>query len=185
MGTNEPGRTGDDTPDAAGDPYGTPYPSGPSYSGYREGVHGEPVPDTAWQPDPSGATTQYPADPYPQPTAHEPYPQAYQPPYPGPYPPAPYGQPPYPPPGAYPYAPYRSTNGMAVASLVLGILWIYWIGSVLALIFGYVARQQIRERGEGGDGMAVAGIVLGWIGVGLLVLFVVFFGLAGMSSGFN
>lgn len=195
MGTNEPGGTGDDGTGSAGDPYGTPYSSGPSYSGYREGMHGEPVPDSAWQ-DPAGGTTpdptaryasppppQYPAQyPYPQypgdPTAQEPYPQPYGAPYP------PYGGP-YPPPGPYPYAPPRPTNGMAVASLVLGILWLYWIGSILALIFGYVARQQIRERGEGGDGMAVAGIVLGWIGVGVMAVFVVIFVLAGLSSGFQ
>lgn len=180
MGTNEPGPTGDEGKDAAGDPYGTPYPSGPTYSGYREGVHGEPVPDTAWQ-DPSTAQ-------YPQPSAHEPYPQpypqAYQQPYPAQYPPVPYGQP-YPPPGQYPYpVPYRPTNGMAVASLVLGILWLYWIGSILALVFGYTARRQIRERGEGGDGMAVAGIVLGWIGVGAIVLFLLVLVFARASSGY-
>ncbi len=181
MGTNEPGRAGDETQDAAGDPYGTPYPSGPSYSGYREGVHGEPVPDTVWQPDPS--TAQYPADPYAQPYPQTFQEQAYQQPHPGPYPPAPYGHP-YPPPGAYPYA-YRPTNGMAVASLVLGILWLYWIGSILALIFGYIARQQIRERGEGGDGLAVAGIVLGWIGVAVVVVILVVLGIGAMSSGFS
>ena len=87
----------------------------------------------------------------------------------------PYGPPPgfpghgYPPPYGYGYPP-RRTNGFAIASMVLGIVWIYWIGSVLALVFGYVARSQIRERGEGGDGMAIAGIVLGWIGVGVLGL---------------
>jgi hypothetical protein len=32
-------------------------------------------------------------------------------------------------------------NGLAIASMVLGILWLYWIGSILALIFGLVARQ--------------------------------------------
>jgi hypothetical protein len=62
---------------------------------------------------------------------------------------------------------------MAVASLVLGILWIYWIGSVLALVFGYIAKQQIQQRGEAGAGMAVAGIVLGWVGIGILGLVVV------------
>ncbi len=87
----------------------------------------------------------------------------------------PYGPPPgsyghgYPPPYGYPVPP-RRTNGLAVASMVLGIIWLYWIGSVLALVFGYVARSQIRERGETGDGMAIAGIVLGWIGVGFLGL---------------
>jgi hypothetical protein len=41
---------------------------------------------------------------------------------------------------------------------------------VLALAFGYIAKNQIRDRGEGGSGMATAGIVLGWIGVGFLAL---------------
>jgi hypothetical protein len=63
--------------------------------------------------------------------------------------------------------------------MVLGILWLYWIGSVLALVFGYIARNQIRERGEGGGGMATAGIVLGWIGVGFFVLTLVV-GIAGV-----
>ena len=77
----------------------------------------------------------------------------------------------YGPPPGYPWAPPpQRTNGMAVASMVLGILWIYWIGSILALVFGYIARNQIRERGESGSGMAVAGIVLGWVGVGILAL---------------
>ena len=57
---------------------------------------------------------------------------------------------------------------------MLGIIWIYWTGSVLALVFGYVARQQIAQRGEAGGGLAVAGIVLGWIGMGMLALTMVF-----------
>jgi hypothetical protein len=68
------------------------------------------------------------------------------------------------------YVVQRSTNGLAVASMVLGILWIYWIGSILALVFGFVARQQIKQRGEAGDGMAIAGIVLGCVGLGMLLL---------------
>jgi hypothetical protein len=72
---------------------------------------------------------------------------------------------------------------MAIASLVLGILWIYWIGSVLALVLGYLAKRQIRERGEAGAGLATAGIVLGWIGVGVLVLVVVVGGLFAFNSG--
>lgn len=75
--------------------------------------------------------------------------------------------------GPYPPLQYRTTNGLAIASLVLGIIWIYWIGSILALVFGYVARKQIRERDQSGDGMAIAGIVLGWIGVATLLIVVV------------
>ncbi len=68
------------------------------------------------------------------------------------------------------------TNGLAIASLVLGIVWIYGIGSILALVFGYQAKGQIDRSGgrESGRGMAVAGIVLGWVGVGALVLFILF-----------
>jgi small-conductance mechanosensitive channel len=65
------------------------------------------------------------------------------------------------------------TNGFAIASLVLGIVWIYWIGSILALVFGYVAKNQIRRTGEGGSGLATAGIVLGWVGVGVLVIAII------------
>ena len=75
------------------------------------------------------------------------------------------------------------TNGMAIASMVLGILWIYWIGSILALIFGYVAKGQIDRSGglESGRGMAIAGIVLGWVGVGILILLIVL----GVGVGLN
>lgn len=65
--------------------------------------------------------------------------------------------------------------------MVLGILWLYWVGSVLALIFGYIARNQIKQRGESGDGMAIAGIVLGWIGVGILAIVIVLVAAAGSS----
>jgi len=66
----------------------------------------------------------------------------------------------------------RKTSGMAIASLVLGILWIYWLGSILALVFGYIAKREIRESREPieGSGMATAGIVLGWVGIGTLSL---------------
>lgn len=72
-----------------------------------------------------------------------------------------------------------TTNGMAVASLVLGIVGVvgflgvlFIIGSILALVFGYVARGQIDQaRGtQTGRGMATAGVVLGWVGVGLTLL---------------
>ena len=76
----------------------------------------------------------------------------------------------------------RPTNGFAIASLVLGILWIYWVGSVLALVFGYQAKRQIAERGEAGGGLATAGIILGWIGVGFFALFLAFM-VTGLVAG--
>ena len=74
--------------------------------------------------------------------------------------------------GVPPYGQQRSTNGFAIASMVLGILWLWWIGSILALVFGYIARGQIKDNHQNGDGMAIAGIVLGWIGVGMFGLVV-------------
>ena len=67
----------------------------------------------------------------------------------------------------------QGMNGLAIASMVLGILWIYGIGSILALIFGYIALNQIKHRNESGRGMAIAGTVLGWVGVGLTLLIVI------------
>jgi Domain of unknown function (DUF4190) len=69
----------------------------------------------------------------------------------------------------------QKTNGFAVAALVLGILWIYWIGSLLALIFGLIAKGQIDRSGgtESGRGMAIAGIVLGLVGLGMFVLLLI------------
>lgn len=96
------------------------------------------------------------------------------PPFGAPHPPvAPPGY--YPPPPYYPqYPPPRPTNGLAIASLVLGVLWIYWFGSILALVFGYIARRQIREQNQDGAGLALAGIALGWIGVATLLAVIVF-----------
>ena len=66
------------------------------------------------------------------------------------------------------------TNGFAVASMVLGIVWAMGLGSILALVFGYIGKKQIDQSGETqtGRGMAIAGIVLGWVGVGLILLMI-------------
>ena len=77
--------------------------------------------------------------------------------------------------GPYGAAQPTRTNGFAIASMVLGILWVYWIGSILALVFGYIAKSQIdNSRGaQSGRGMAIAGIVLGWVGIAAIVLVVI------------
>jgi hypothetical protein len=110
------------------------------------------------------------------------------PPQPGPAPYAPpTGQwPPAPQPTWYPQQPLpvqqRGTNGLAIASLVLGIVWVWWLGSILAVIFGHVALSQIgRSKGaQGGRGLAIAGLVLGWVGVATLALVIL---AAAASSG--
>jgi hypothetical protein len=87
-------------------------------------------------------------------------------------PPPPYGA--YPPYG-YPYVPPRPTNGMAIAAMVCGIVGVCSPLGVLGIIFGTVAKRQIRETGEGGDGMATAGIVCGWIGVAATIVWIAYY----------
>ena len=66
------------------------------------------------------------------------------------------------------------TSGLAIASMVLGILWIYWLGSILAIIFGHIAISQSgKDPSLRGKGMAIAGIVLGYVGLGILVLAII------------
>ncbi|MEU8079372.1 DUF4190 domain-containing protein [Catellatospora citrea] len=88
--------------------------------------------------------------------------------------------------GAYgvPLTPYAQgpaapgTNGMAIASMVLGIVgvlmcWCYGIGALPGLIgaiLGHVSQKQIRERQQEGRGMAITGIITGWSAVALTVI---------------
>lgn len=133
-----------------------------------------------------------PPDPFAAPSGQEPPQQPAQQPPPLPQTPSPWGQPPagygppppagygYGPPAGYPspYGPQTGTNGMAIASLCTGIVGcFYGIPAILAIIFGFVARSQIKQRPQAGGGMALAGIILGFvwivIGIGLIVALVV------------
>jgi len=84
--------------------------------------------------------------------------------------------PPAPPAGAppgggwSPYAPPRPTNTLAIVSLVAGCAQFVIcpiVGAIAAIITGHIARRQIRKTGEQGNGMAVAGLILGYIGAAL------------------
>jgi hypothetical protein len=74
---------------------------------------------------------------------------------------------------------------MAILSLVFAFVF-----SPLAIVFGHMAKKQIRETGEDGDGLATAGLVLGYIFTGIyvvgcciwLVFVIGMFGLAGAAS---
>jgi len=67
----------------------------------------------------------------------------------------------------------QTTNGLAIASLVLGLVWIFWLGSALALVFGLISLSQIKRNNQRGRSLAIAGIVLGGIGVAFLLLAVI------------
>ncbi|SCF16394.1 protein of unknown function (DUF4190) [Micromonospora viridifaciens] len=131
----------------------------------------------------------------PLPAVREPYPPVSAPP--GAYPPMPAPPGPYPPvsavpypPGGYPPAVQRVvgqpvlTSGMATASLVLGILgvlggWcLFGLPCILAVILGHLALRETRDGTRSGHGMAVAGLVLGYVFVAPMIAFTVmaFFG---------
>ncbi|MBN8715782.1 DUF4190 domain-containing protein [Thermomonas sp.] len=69
----------------------------------------------------------------------------------------------------------RQTSALAVVSLVAGILgWtlLPFLGSVVAIVCGHLARAEIRRAPQAleGDGLAVAGLVMGYLVIGLGVL---------------
>ena len=69
----------------------------------------------------------------------------------------------------------RQTSSLAVVSLVFGILgWtlLPFLGSLVAVVCGHMARSEIRRAPDAleGDGLAVAGLVLGYLVIALTVL---------------
>ncbi|WP_234880671.1 DUF4190 domain-containing protein [Mycolicibacterium phocaicum] len=62
------------------------------------------------------------------------------------------------------------TNGLAIAALILGLTV-----APLAIPFGHIARSQIRASGERGDGLALAGLVLGYLSIASIGILLVFF----------
>jgi hypothetical protein len=66
-----------------------------------------------------------------------------------------------------------TTNTLAIVSLVAGIVsWfaVPVLGGIVAVIAGHMARSQIRRTGERGDGMATAGLILGYLHLAVVVL---------------
>lgn len=98
-----------------------------------------------------------------------------------PPPPGGYGAPP--PPDGYGYQPPPpavGTNGLAIAALVCSLFgWLCVIGGILGIILGVLALGQIRQSGQGGRGLAIAGIVIG----GIVTALVIFAGILGAVFG--
>jgi len=88
--------------------------------------------------------------------------------------------PPYPVSALGPYS--RKTSGLAVTSLVLGILSMmgaafFFIPPLLAVVFGHIAVSSCgRDPNLDGKGLAIAGLVMGWICLAGWILLVLFFG---------
>lgn len=71
----------------------------------------------------------------------------------------------------YAYVQVAPTNTMAILALIFAFVF-----CPLGIVFGHIARRQIRERGESGHGLATAGLVLGYVFTGLqLILWIGFF----------
>ena len=63
---------------------------------------------------------------------------------------------------------------LAILSLVFSILWMFWLGSIAAVVLGHLALNQInRNPQQGGRGVAIAGLVIGYLGIALLILGIV------------
>ncbi|CAL9463715.1 hypothetical protein C1708_13560 [Streptomyces sp. DH-12] len=77
--------------------------------------------------------------------------------------------------------PQPRTNGKAVGSLVCGVLCVVTGGltGLPAVILGHMAQSEMRRTGESGDGMALTGLVLGWLSVAGWVMFL---GLVGLLA---
>jgi uncharacterized protein DUF4190 len=188
------------TPPGSGD-QGNPTPEPP----YQPPIEAyTPPPDPIYQQpqDPAGQGYRPPEHGYQQPRPPYPAPPspAYQPADPG-YPPAPIQ--PYQPqdqaylapayqyggyPDPYGYPTHRPTDGLAIASMVVSCvavpaLCLDGFGGLIGIvgaILGHVAQRRIRTTGAGGAGMALAGVIVGWIatalglliGIGLILLVV-------------
>ena len=61
---------------------------------------------------------------------------------------------------------------VSLVSAILGFTFVPVVGTIVALITGYMARNETRSipPKASGDGMATAGIIMGWIQVALLII---------------
>jgi hypothetical protein len=140
------------------------------------------TPQSPQNPEPGS----YPPVP-PPPSAAQTSPGAYPPASQGAYPPA-YGSDPAAAPGAaygsaqaygsapsygYGYGAPAKTNTLAIVSLISSIasfVILPFIGSIVGVITGHMSLNQLKTSGEQGRGMALAGTIVGWVGLGLSIL---------------
>ncbi|HEX5202571.1 DUF4190 domain-containing protein [Paractinoplanes rhizophilus] len=154
------GQPSDPTQPSSGQPYGQPPSSGQPYG--QPPSSGQPYGQPYGQPPPSD----------------QPYGQQYG--QPQGYGQQPYGQPGYQQPV---YVPVAGTNTMAILALVFAFIF-----APVAIILGHMAKKQIRQTGEQGEGLATAGLWLGYIFTGLGVLVCAFYVVAiifAVNNGMN
>lgn len=86
-----------------------------------------------------------------------------------------YGPAPEPPPASYGvpvagavFMPVQKTNSMAIAALVASLTV-----SFLGIVFGHIALSQIRRTGEEGRGLAIAGLIIGYIATAISAILLI------------
>ena len=72
----------------------------------------------------------------------------------------------------------KKDSSLAIISLVSGLVgWTFlpFIGAIVAIVTGHLAKKEIRESAGtmSGDGMALAGLILGYVQIGIVILTVV------------
>jgi hypothetical protein len=77
------------------------------------------------------------------------------------------------------FEPPAQVSGMAVASLVTS----FFI-PILGVVFGFIARSAIRKSAGrfSGAGLALAGLIIGWVGIGLTILIIILASIAGATN---
>ncbi|MGH9096108.1 MAG: DUF4190 domain-containing protein [Acidimicrobiales bacterium] len=80
--------------------------------------------------------------------------------------------------GDYGYTGVPKNNGLAIAAMVCSFFfWVWGLGAVLGILFGFIARSQIKKSNgtQRGEGMALAGIIIGFAGIviGIILIIVV------------
>jgi hypothetical protein len=152
------------------DPYQPPDPYRPA-DPYQAAQPPPPDPTLPYPP-PYTPTSSAPSSGPGYPPPPPPYGAGYGPPPSGPgypppgYPPpdkSPFGAPGYGAPYSPPYGP-QNTNALAIASLVCSIAGVLTcVSAPVGIVLGHIAKKQIRQTGEAGDGLATAGLWVGYI----------------------
>lgn len=65
-----------------------------------------------------------------------------------------------------------TADGLAIASFILSVLWLGGVGSLIAVVFAHVSNANASRAGRADSGLAVAGLILGYLGLLLLVVVV-------------
>ncbi|GAB4013491.1 DUF4190 domain-containing protein [Nocardioides ultimimeridianus] len=93
-----------------------------------------------------------------------------------------YGGPQYAGGPGYPGAPAK-TDGMAIGALIASVLgFCTCIGFVVGIVLGFISLSRTKASGAGGRGMAIAGIVLGFVGIVLGIVLVVVLAVVGFHQ---